>query len=310
MLTTLPLMGNVTAGAAIDEPVPSVAAPPKRSVVPAAPVNDPVLVPPPSRARVPPAAVMSTRPALFMAIANDEMPVPAVLRTVPLLTKVDVPPPLRLIVRSVWRSQVPVLVITQLWPLEQVWRSPVPVHVLVALVVKRRPALRTLVGPLRDKAALKIVSPAPVIVPPLQLDAAEAMTVPVPPRVPADWMSAPALAGAPLLKLTIPLLMVVWAAPYEPLTLVAPLEALNTTVAAATDDAAARDEPAPANRSVVPADPVKEPALVPPPSRLSVPPDTVMSTRLALFIAAPIDVTPAPAVLRTVPSLTNVVVPP
>src|SRR5262245_30658433 len=310
MLITLPLPENVTVGAAIDEPVPSVAAPPKRSVVPAAPVNDPALVPPPSRARVPPAAVMSTRLPLFMAIANAEMPVPAVLRTVPLLMKVDVPPPLMLIVRSLWRSQVPVLVITHAKPGWQVWMSPVPVQVVVALVVKRRPELRTLVGPLMDKAPLKIVSPEPAIVPPLQAEAAEAVTVPVPPSDPPDWVSAPILAGPTPLKLTVPPMRLVCAVPYEPLMLtVTPPE--NDTVVAATDDAALRDVvPLPAKRSVVPADPVKEPVLVPPRSRLRVPPDTVMSTRLELFIGYPIEVTPAPAVLRSVPSLTNVVVPP
>src|SRR5262249_11792456 len=129
-------MGNVTAGAAIEEPVSNVAAPPKRSVVPAAPVNAPPLVPPPSKARVPPAAVMSTRLALFIAIANAEMPVPAVLGTAPLLKRVAAPPPAMLNVRSLWRSQVPVLVITQVRPDWQAWMSPVPVHVVVPLVVR------------------------------------------------------------------------------------------------------------------------------------------------------------------------------
>src|SRR5262245_46160347 len=253
MLITLPLPENVTVGAAIDEPVPSVAAPPKRSVVPAAPVNDPALVPPPSRARVPPAAVMSTRLPLFMAIANAEMPVPAVLRTVPLLMKVDVPPPLMLISRSLWRSQVPVLVITHAKPGWQVWMSPVPVQVVVALVVSRRPPLMTLVGPEIDNAPLKIVSPEPVIVPPLQAEAAEAVTVPTPPSAPPVMFSAPTFAGATLLKLTVPLTRLVWVVPYEPLMLTVTLP-VNDAVAAATDDAALRDEvPLVAKRSVVPA---------------------------------------------------------
>src|SRR5262245_30141793 len=136
MLTTLPLTGNVTADPAIDEPVSSVAAPPKRSVVPAAPVNEPVLVPPPSKARVPPDTVMSARLALFTGMVNPAMPVPAVLRTVPLLTKVAVPPPELLINRSAWKSQVPVLVITHVKPVWQVWRSPVPVQVVVPLVLR------------------------------------------------------------------------------------------------------------------------------------------------------------------------------
>src|SRR5262245_19032500 len=133
MLTTPPMPGNVTAGAAMEDPASSVAAPPKRSVVPADPVKEPVLEPPPSSPSVPPDTVMSTTLALFIAAKIDVAPVPAVLRTVPLLTNVVVPPELMFMIRSFWMSQVPELAITQVKVDPQVAMSPVPVQVVVPL---------------------------------------------------------------------------------------------------------------------------------------------------------------------------------
>src|SRR5262245_53641949 len=146
------------------------------------------------------------------------------------------------------------------------------------------------------------------MVPPLQTEAAEAVTVAAPASTPPVWLSAPTLAGPMVLELTVPPMRLVWPVLYEPLRLIV-LPEENTTVAAATDEPAS-SVVTPPKRSVVPADPVKEPVLVPPLSSPSVPPEMVMSTRLELFMGTASEVIPAPAVLRTVPSLTNVVVPP
>src|SRR5262245_12640150 len=177
-------------------------------------------------------------------------------------------------------------------------------------------------------------APAPCMVPPLQVEAPEAVTVSEPPRIPADWVSVVTLIGSPLLKLMVPPLVMARVVPtlvtveaalkltvqagqerfvcpltlYEPLMSIVPLTP-NETVGPATDDPAL-SVLAPPKRSVVPADPVKAPVLAPPPSRPNVPPDTVMSTRLALFIVARREVTPVPAVLRTVPLLKKFVAPP
>src|SRR5262245_53524117 len=170
MLTTLEVTGKVTVGAAIEEPVSSVLAPPKRSVVPADPVKEPVLAPPPSSPSVPPDTVMSTRLGLFIAATIEVAPVPAVLRTVPLLSNLVVPPPTRLMTRSFWMSQVPELVITQVKPEPQVEMSPVPVQVVVPLVSRWRPPKKLLAPvPLMASGPLTVVVPPSVMVPPDQL---------------------------------------------------------------------------------------------------------------------------------------------
>src|SRR6185436_15489702 len=228
-----------------------------------------------------------------------------------------------------WMSQVPVLAITQFSPEVHEAMSPA-VQVVVPLVSRRRPLQRFLTAPERVSSPLNVVVPAggvptPAMVPPLQVEAPVAVTVSEPPSWPADWVSVVMLIGSPLLKLTVPpvtvrvvpTLVTVAAALkvtvplptlvcvptlYVPLMLTT-LEMMgNVTVGAAIDEPVS-SVAAPPKRSVVPADPVKEPVLAPPPSSPSVPPDTVMSTTLPLFTAAKIEVAPVPAVLRRVPLL-------
>src|SRR5262245_350166 len=170
-----PFPAKRTVGAVIDEPAFRAPVPPNRNVVPAEPVNAPVLVPPPSNPSVPPEIVMSARPpVLLLKAARIEVtPAPAVLRTVPLFVKLAAPPYARLIDWLFWVSQVPPLTSA---PFAPVRMSPVPLQVVLPFVFRWWPPGKSWspVPPML-RLPLKVVVPVPFIVPPVQAEAPEAV---------------------------------------------------------------------------------------------------------------------------------------
>src|SRR5262245_23389849 len=198
-----PLPANRTVGAVIDEPAFMAPVPPNRSVVPADAVNVPVLVPPPSNPRVPPEMVMSARwpRVLLKAVRIEVTPVPAVLRTAPLFVKLAAPPNARVIDWLFWMSQVPPLTSALFAPVRM---SPVPVQVVLPFVFRWWPPEKSwTVVPLMLRLPLKVVVPAPLIAPPLQVEAPEAVTTSVPLNVPEVRVRVVVLIASPLLKLAV-----------------------------------------------------------------------------------------------------------
>src|SRR4051794_27540972 len=72
------------------EPPVNVCEPSRLNVVPVAPTNEPLLVPPPAKVNVP--LCTSTVPSLWYVRPTPASPAPADLRKVPALLKVPAPP--------------------------------------------------------------------------------------------------------------------------------------------------------------------------------------------------------------------------
>src|SRR5262245_27529039 len=220
-----PLPVKRTVDAVIDEPPFRAPVPPNRSVVPAEPVNAPVLMPPPSNPSVPPETVMSARwPALLLNARRIEVsPAPSVLRTVPLFVKLAAPWYARLIDWLFWISQVPPFVSALFCPVRM---SPVPVQVVVPLVFRWRPPVKswTAVPPIA-RLPLKVVVPVPLIKPPFQVEAPETVTTSVPLNVPAEKVRVVVSTASPLLK---------FATGVDPAVPMATVEPTATTLAAAS----------------------------------------------------------------------------
>src|SRR6266850_7713980 len=203
---TVPPPTDMAPAPLTEDPLCSKCVPPlKLSAVPLGVVNWPLLVPPPVKLSVP--VCTCTRPELLQATPMVLVPVPALLRSVPVLAKRGLGVFRITALPSAWRSNMAVGALLKIGVLLQLSVPAVQTALLLLTIV---PPLKFLLPPLRvmpPLASKVIMEPAFPIVPPVHANIPGTTMVLLALSVPAVTVRFVAYALLSVLKFKVPLLV-------------------------------------------------------------------------------------------------------